>query len=93
MFLIDVINEITFNVVVYLLSICLKVWMYGLKYPPTFIYRDKASAGNRIWYDDYCIISSVGLIELGTLRAHNPGQRYPRAVPLLRGDPSALGYR
>ena len=41
---------------VYLLSIRVAVWMYGLKYPPTFKYRDKASAGNRIWYGGYCII-------------------------------------
>ena len=28
--------------------------MYGLKYRPTFIYRDKVSVGNRIWCVDYC---------------------------------------
>ena len=43
-------------VFVYLLSIRVAGWMYDLKYRPTFIYRDKASAGNRIWFVNYCII-------------------------------------
>ena len=30
--------------------------MYDLKYRPTFIYRDKVNAGNRIWCVDYSII-------------------------------------
>ena len=53
---ISVINEITCSFVVYLLSICVAEWMYDLRYRPTFICRDKVSAGNRIWCVDYCII-------------------------------------
>ena len=56
---INVINEITCSFVVYLLSICVAEWMYDLRYRPTFIYRGKVSAGNRIWCVDYYYLNEL----------------------------------